>query len=1249
MKIFKQHEQKQRFSIKKYHFGAVSVLIGAILFVGTTNDVSAAEIDGKPSLTVDSATIDSKAAPEASENQGDVSKAEKVSSKSALETSENQTDASKPEHTSSKETPEAIENQIDTPKVENVNTKGITEATENQVNVSKSENTSSKEIPEISENQKDTSRLENVPSKEVLKTTESQKDVSTVERISSNMEPKSIKKRDISESYDSNSMFRRADESLSQPPAEGYSVNSDLPTNNKVTHKIHKATDPKQYTFEVARRGKSGDKQYVFSVRKEDVDHVGAPTKFFVTVFDKDKVTLIKEIDIKTITPSDIQLDEVTFLNIVAKKNGFSYRLNKIDGNEPSNFLPIYGSSAQLVTGEVVSYSIVLPHWKGQTTYYYDEQGREIAPPYTQYGWTKSAYTTEPPEIDGYALDSTRAPLNQNGKINKQSSKIVGNVRYSKATTSRGTMYRKDKILDNKSTVESEVWFTYAKAPDTFDPVNGSSVDKGRIAANNLPDMNYDFEKNPNGYEFREKIVGGESEGRYQQLGLEGKVIFQKFRFQKNGLPSNVAISVSDYDGGDATSSSIVRLKKGEVTNSRYDNGRTFDISNNFEYPDTVEYYYITKKGDVVVAYVDTEGNELKASVEDVKDGLAGTDYDTVIDNRPVTIEKNGKIYKLVSAGTYTIGKVDDQGHLTTSDAPIGKIQVGTKTVTYVYEEVKQGNVVIDYLDEAGNPIKESVEDTPNSNVDTAYDTTDHKPKFIEKDGKKYFFSKVKEGDHETGKVVEGTTSVTYIYKELGKYIPHIPENPGDTYDPNKPGTEQPPVGYDETPEEPSDNPPLPYIPGYTPKDPSGNPLIPVDPDHPERGYIPPSITDPKDPSKDTPVPYEKDPTPEVKQGNVVVNYVDEAGNPIKESVEDTSNSNVDTVYDTTDHKPKVIGKDGKLYLFSKVKEGDHETGKVVEGTTSVTYIYKELGKYIPYIPEKPGDAYDPNKPGTNRPPVMYDETPEEPSDNPPLPYIPGYTPKDPSGNPLIPVDPDHPERGYIPPSITDPKDPSKDTPVPYEKDPTPEVKQGNVVVNYVDEAGNPIKESVEDTSNSNIDTAYDTTDNKPKFIKKDGKKYFFTKVKEGDHETGKVVEGTTSVTYIYKELGKYIPHIPEKAGDTYDPSKPGTEQPPVGYDETPEEPSDNPPLPYIPGYTPKDPSGNPLVPVDPDHPERGYIPPSITDPKDPSKDTPVPYEKDPTPEVKQGNVVVNYVDEAGNPIKESVEDTSNSNIDTAY
>ncbi|MBJ6746507.1 MucBP domain-containing protein, partial [Streptococcus sp. 121] len=283
------------------------------------------------------------------------------------------------------------------------------------------------------------------------------------------------------------------------------------------------------------------------------------------------------------------------------------------------------------------------------------------------------------------------------------------------------------------------------------------------------------------------------------------------------------------------------------------------------------------------------------------------------------------------------------------------------------------------------------------------------------------------------------------------------------------------------------------------------------------------------------------------------------------------------------------------------------------EGTKTVTYVYRELGKYIPYIPEngdpKDPNGYDPTKPGTDKPPVPYDETPEDPSNNPPLPYIPGYEPKVPGTNePLKPVDPDDPTKGYVPPSITDPNDPGKDTPVPYvpvTPDPTPEVKKGNVVVHYVNEKGETIAKDVVDTPESDVDTPYDTTDNKPRIIEKDGKRYILVPGKTQGNETGKVTEGSTHVTYVYRELGSYIPFIP---------TEPGKEIPKVPYDETPEDPSNNPPLPYIPGYTPKDPNGNPLKPVDPEDPTKGYIPPSIVDPNDPAKDTPVPYEKNPDP-----------------------------------
>jgi len=112
-----------------------------------------------------------------------------------------------------------------------------------------------------------------------------------------------------------------------------------------------------------------------------------------------------------------------------------------------------------------------------------------------------------------------------------------------------------------------------------------------------------------------------------------------------------------------------------------------------------------------------------------------------------------------------------------------GTVEEGIKHVVYVYAknpEIKKGSVIVKYVDENGNTIAEDVEDTLTSDVDTDYDTTDHKPYIIEKDGKRYIFTKVKDGDNETGKVTEGTTTVTYVYKELGSYIPgYTPKDPG--------------------------------------------------------------------------------------------------------------------------------------------------------------------------------------------------------------------------------------------------------------------------------------------------------------------------------------------------------------------------------------------------------------------------------------------------------------------------------------
>ena len=95
--------------------------------------------------------------------------------------------------------------------------------------------------------------------------------------------------------------------------------------------------------------------------------------------------------------------------------------------------------------------------------------------------------------------------------------------------------------------------------------------------------------------------------------------------------------------------------------------------------------------------------------------------------------------------------------------------------------------------------------------------------------------------------------------------------------------------------------------------------------------------------------------------------------------------------------------------------------------------------------------------------------------------------------------------------------------------------------------------------------------------------------------------EDTTEVV-TYKPLGSWVPNIPGQPtdpikypNDPTDPTKPG-------------QPTEV--VPYVPGYTPKDKDGNPLKPVDPNDPTKGYEVPNV--PTNPGEDTPINYVPNP-------------------------------------
>ncbi|CYW44962.1 muramidase-released protein [Streptococcus suis] len=701
-----------------------------------------------------------------------------------------------------------------------------------------------------------------------------------------------------------------------------------------------------------------------------------------------------------------------------------------------------------------------------------------------------------------------------------------------------------------------------------------------------------------------------------------------------------------------------------------------------------VTYVYKEVKGSVVVNYVTTDGTVLQAPVTDTPETSTGTAYDTT-DNKPTTITTaDGKTYRLVPK--LTVGNED------------GTVVAGVTEITYVYEEVK-GDVVVNYVNTDGKVIATPVVDTKATSTGTAYDTTDNKPEKIIEDatGDVYYYKEVQAGSNETGKVVEGTTEVTYVYEKAGNVVVNYITEDGTVIKTpvNDETNAKPGSPYDTTDNKPKT---------ITTEDGTTYELVRTDGN--ENGSV--------EGGKTTEVTYvyRKVEAPVAKTGNVVVEYYNTDGEKIAADVEDTPEAAVGTVYETLDYKPTTITKDGVKYYYKEVKSTSAtEKGTVTEGTTTVQYVYEPGGSVtVNYVttdgaviksPVKDEENAEPGKSYTtedNKPTTITTE------DGKTYKLVPNATTGDENGTITsgedkqvtyvyeevkgnVVVNYIDTEGNVIKTPVEDTKSASTGTAydttdnkpttittedgtvyeiVPvltigsesgsvvegttqvtyvYRKvsTPTPAVKNGTVVVNYVTEDGTVIKLPVTDTPTSPEGTSYDTTDNKPTEITtEDGSRYVLIPSKTIGSENGTVVEGETVVTYVYKKVANWIPQIPST------PENPTPVNPviPYPFDPTnPDKPVDPttpgtngevPNIPYVPGYTPVDPKDNtPLKPVDPNDPGKGYVPPT---PDETGKDTPIPY-------VQNGNVVVNYVTEDGTVIKSPVNDETDAPAGKSY
>ena len=404
------------------------------------------------------------------------------------------------------------------------------------------------------------------------------------------------------------------------------------------------------------------------------------------------------------------------------------------------------------------------------------------------------------------------------------------------------------------------------------------------------------------------------------------------------------------------------------------------------------------------------------------------------------------------------------------------------------------------------------------------------------------------------------TSDVKYVYNKLGNWIVSNPDGstksiiyPNDPSDPTKIADSSVP-GY----------PVIDFLPGYTPKDHMGTPLVPVDPDDRTKGYIPPI---PSDIGKDTTITYTAD------TQKATVTYVVEGTGTVlhTDNLEGKSGEPIDYSTVAKLAELKALGYDLVTDGFTTATDKNFDKDTKVDQSFVVT-VKPHVEPIKPVDPENPND---PNKP--------------KPGD---------------------PIDPNNPDG----PKWTEDLIKQIDT-----------TRHVNRTITSVNEKGEEVAQKVTDkvtfTREGKINSVTgeitygnwtakdgDTTFDKVEspvvqgYILKDAKQ------KEVAATTGLTVDSKDeNIEVVYTKLGSWVPKVPEGfeepkldkpqyPNDPTDPTKPGT---PTTV------------IPQVPGTTPKDSNGNPLKPVDPNDPSKGYVPPT---PENPTEDTPINYVPVPQP-----------------------------------
>ncbi|MCJ0537296.1 MucBP domain-containing protein, partial [Enterococcus cecorum] len=405
-------------------------------------------------------------------------------------------------------------------------------------------------------------------------------------------------------------------------------------------------------------------------------------------------------------------------------------------------------------------------------------------------------------------------------------------------------------------------------------------------------------------------VVNYEDEEGNPIPGVDAKDVVRDGNVTKEGNPYDTTTETYRPQTVTATDGTVYELvKETPKDGSALAGGTVKEV--------TQEVTYVYKKvpaHKVTVTYVDTEGKEIKAPVVDEASLQEGKAYDTAVDNKPQTIEFEGKKYEFVK-------------HEENSASETGTMADKDLNVTYVYRlveekpeikggEVKERHVIqgteTELVDENGQATSAIVK-AADSEIGEAYNTQPKEGYLYDAQGNAYKAIGDNDGreNNASGVVTAAEQTVTFEYAPVkGNVVVNYEDEEGNPI----PGVDAKDVVRD----------------GNVTKE--GNPY-----DTTTETYRPQTVTATdgtvyelvKETPKDGSAPAEgtvKEGTQEVTYvykkvpaHKVTVTYVDTEGKEIKAPVVDEASLQEGKAYDTAvDNKPQTIEFEGKKYEFVK-------------------------------------------------------------------------------------------------------------------------------------------------------------------------------------------------------------------------------------------------------------------------------------------------------------------------------------------